>query len=160
MLGQWQHLASPIHNPQPHLYTRWAAKHRRSTGLWCWAQEGSCLTPPPEASQRPIKVLGLTQCCGWRFGAPCLGNFLFGVFCFFFLFSFTFTDMNHHTWRWLCSCMELVFLSWGGKQQKEEFVSWNFLFYSYFNWLLVFKSYVRAFDLVLALEIWYFKVLI
>lgn len=76
-----------------------------------------------QASRGTVEGLGLTQCCGWRFRAPGLGNLLFGVFCFLYLFGFTFTDVNHHAGCGLSSCVKFVFLSCGGKQQKRRALS-------------------------------------
>lgn len=76
-----------------------------------------------QASRGTVEGLGLAQCCGWRFGAPGLGNLLFGVFCFLHLFRFTFADVNHHAGCRLRSCVKLVFLSCGGKQQKRSALS-------------------------------------
>lgn len=76
-----------------------------------------------QASRGTVEGRGLAQCCGRRLGAPGLGNFLFGVFCFLYLFSVTFTDVNHHAGRGLGSCVKFVFLSCGGKQKKRRALS-------------------------------------
>lgn len=109
----------------PPSQARWAAAPRHAT----------------KASKRTVEGPGLAQRCGWRSWAPCLGDFLFGVFCFFFLFSFTFTDVNHHAWCGFGSCVKFIFLSCGGKQQRKGSEPWNVLFYACFHcWLLAFQS--------------------